>query len=320
MTGEEIPLGLGPDSAHVVDSIVAEASERARAAAVDWLVPQLVQAYQQAVRERFGAAIGPREASERPEEVAQGSYVYSVCDAELVAGDATGLVGIDGAPVTALTHNQLCALVSPVQLDRFRDLSNEADIDEHGWLALAVRAHESVVETGLGRVAILPMRFGAVYASADSVAEALARHETALLEELRRLGRSTEWGVKVATSPQLSASAETPATGGREAIAASGTAWMLNRQTALASGRRRDERMSACLDDLRSTMSPLARDVAVSRPAAGNEERRSLSFLVDDVATFRREFSACQKRHESQGLTLELTGPWPPYHFVRAPF
>ena len=39
--------------------------------------------------------------------------------------------------------------------------------------------------------------------------------------------------------------------------------------------------------------------------------------LVDDAAQFTAAFEAARAHQTATGCTLELTGPWPPYHFVR---
>ena len=45
------------------------------------------------------------------------------------------------------------------------------------------------------------------------------------------------------------------------------------------------------------------------------------AYLVpgDGTDGFRAIVEALGRRHEPDGIELELTGPWPPHHFVETP-
>jgi hypothetical protein len=45
------------------------------------------------------------------------------------------------------------------------------------------------------------------------------------------------------------------------------------------------------------------------------------AYLVpaDAAGAFRQIVEELGRRHEPDGVELELTGPWPPYHFATAP-
>jgi hypothetical protein len=57
-----------------------------------------------------------------------------------------------------------------------------------------------------------------------------------------------------------------------------------------------------------------------SRDITGREEEMFFhgAFLVPDASMedMQRLLSDWNTAHESQGLCLELSGPWPPYHFA----
>src|SRR3954452_18227014 len=239
-----------------------------------------------------------------------GCYVYAVGEARLLAG-LTGLAGIDEAPVTLAVRGRVCGLTSRLGVDAFRTAQQPGAVTETSWLAHAVRAHERVALQALQRAPVLPMRFGTMYATAEDVGAMLQRHETALLAELHRLSGATEWSLKVSLADTGGQLAEAPTTAG------SGTAWLLSRQAALRAREQRDDRLTACVERLQADLAAQAREILLTRPASGATDTVRMWLLVDDAAQFTAAFEAARAHHTATGCTLELTGPWPPYHFVR---
>ena len=306
---QDDPTPFAADAEVVAAEIVTEAVARARAEVLDWLVPKLADAYRREVTKHLaGNRAGPARV---------GHYLYAITGTDQLRLPVA-LTGIDDEPVTVIDVGGLSALTSPVDPSLFEPDSDEMAMS--GWLAQAVRAHEAVAEHALGRVPVLPMRFGTVYASAAAVAAALEQHRADLLVELKRLGTATEWSVKICLPQQQSADAGDFAGPevGDPAANGGGTAWMLARQSALLSRQQQPARIAACIDQVRTQMRSHAREEVV---AATADRRRSelfnATYLVDEVAPFCETFETLQRQHERTGFELRMTGPWPPYHFVR---
>lgn len=244
-------------------------------------------------------------------------YVYAVGEATALTEPAgSTLTGIDGAAVTCTVADRLCALTSAVSVPAFQAAQQAHDVSETGWLAGAVRAHERVILQALAGSSVLPMRFGTVYSTSADVHAMLRLHQTALLAELRRLAGGTEWCLTVRTDDSATAddgAVDSPtADNGAADSAASGTAWLLSRQAALRERASRTDRVAELLDRLRGSLAPHVRETVVSRTAGTGSAR--LWLLVDDVARLRDAVAELSERGYPQ---LELTGPWPVYHFVR---
>jgi hypothetical protein len=238
-----------------------------------------------------------------------GHYVYAVGEAAALT-DLTGLTGIEDAPVSCTVAGRLCGLTSAVSVHAFRAAQQGAEMSENGWLAGAVRAHERVALHALERAQVLPMRFGTMYADRDDVHAMLLRHQESLLAELRRLADATEWCLTV----HVADSAESQPVRDNGAQPASGTAWLLSRQAALRARQTHTDRIAECVERLRTALSGHTRDMVISRSASGNR----MWLLVDDVPRLRAAVDELSTRERGSGVQLELTGPWPAYHFVRA--
>lgn len=242
-----------------------------------------------------------------------GYYVYAVGEAAALT-DLGDVRGIDDAPVTRGVHGPLCALASVVDLAAFRDAQQAGAVSETSWLAGAVRAHERVALHALQRAPVLPMRFGTVYAHAEDIGAMLRRHQASLIAELHRLAGCTEWCLKVHLDDAVER---------RETVAAvadapaSGTAWLLSRQAALHARNEHGDRLSECVEMLREAVAPAVRDVVVSRPAGAGTDGIRMWLLVEDVQRLHAAFESARARHSAAGFGMQLTGPWPAYHFVR---
>jgi Gas vesicle synthesis protein GvpL/GvpF len=236
-----------------------------------------------------------------------GHYVYAVAEASPLT-ELPGLTGIENAPVSCAVEGRLCALISAVSVQAFRSAQQAAEVSETGWLAGAVRAHERVALHALDRAPVLPMRFGTVYASLDDVHAMLHRHQSSLLAELHRLAGSTEWCLTVRVADPRKD--EQPGV----AAAASGTAWLLSRQAALQAREAHADRLTERVEQLRTALAAHTREIVVARSGSSNDAVR-MWLLVDDVARLRSALDELSARTDPQ---LQLTGPWPAYHFVRA--
>jgi hypothetical protein len=248
------------------------------------------------------------------ESTGLGHYVYAVGDAAAFAG-LPELTGIEDAPVTCAVVGRLCGLTSTVSVQAFRAAQQAAEVSETGWLAGAVRAHERVALHALERAPVLPMRFGTVYSSLDDVHAMLQRHQSSLLAELQRLAGGTEWclTVRVADSPDHENDSVHGAPNEVQP-AASGTAWLLSRQAALQARELHAGRLTEHVERLRVGLAAHTRDIVVSRSGGGTDLLR-MWLLVDDVPKLR---AAVDELSTHTDAHLELTGPWPAYHFVRA--
>lgn len=108
-------------------------------------------------------------------------YVYGVIAA--TAAEIPPVDGVDAAPVRALTHSGLAALVSPVSKTELR--------------AKDVRAHWRVLEHAFEHATVLPVRFGTLMESDDEVrARLLEPNEERISELLQAMSGLIQLNVK----------------------------------------------------------------------------------------------------------------------------
>lgn len=229
------------------------------------------------------------------------AYVYGVTWAD---GSSAGAQGVVDAPVRAIEHGELAALVSELP---------SADVRARRRDLLR---HAEVLQEAFERRAVVPLGFGTVFASDRNVVTELLepRYEelVALLQSLDGLVELTlralydEAGVLAAIvrdDPGIAAlrGSSNPADQVRLGEAVAG---------ALADRRTRDA------DEIVAALSSRAREVEVEERVAQFEVVRA-AFLVERSAVDELEARAEELARRHDGIIrFKLTGPLPPHHFV----
>lgn len=236
-----------------------------------------------------------------------GLYAYAFLPAGIDLPDVRG-VGPDGPVVRQVSRDRLAALVSDVDTDRLTGLFDE-DVTEDSELARWARTHDAVIRAAFAHAAVLPFRFGTVLRDRAAADRLLAeRHDTALAM-LAHVTDRVEWGVRVHDdSPP-------PSDTSGAADRTSGTAYLAGRRNRLRAVDEHRARARDVAADVRDELAAWAADVVDRSPGA----LLDVAVLVDRSAA--DEFHARTGRLATQvdeaGLRLDVTGPWPPYSFVR---
>ena len=235
-------------------------------------------------------------------------YVYGVVPASAAPPARTG---IGGAAVETIASGATAAIVSDVSGDDLLAGREELMI------------HAQVLEDALECGVVLPMRFGAVMAGADSVRhELLERHHDALMSQLAELQGKVELRLRavfeetalmsevVRDNPEIAALRD--ALRGQEEDATYYERIRLGEMVAAAVERTCDAAAQAMLDAL----APLA--LAVDTGGPGHEQVAfNGSFLVERERI--AEFDAAVDeigRAQAGRMHLKYTGPLPAHSFV----
>lgn len=316
--------------ARELDELIRDARSEARAA----VKARLRDRFERELLERAEQRLAPprrsepaprRERAPGPEtetEHGQGLWVYCVIggDHPGVNEEVAGVAG-GGAP-RAVRAAGLGALVSEVPLDEFGEDGLKRNLNDLSWLEATVRAHEGVLDAVLAGGAPVPMRVCTIYRGEEHVREMLASHREELGEALERLAGRAEWGVKVLADRERHAPP-----GGRsdeQGPAPDGGDYLARKQRE----RREREAAGAELEEaLREIHARLEEWATASellppqrRELAGYAGEMALNgaYLVDDerLEAFASVVEELRAQYAAAGLSFELTGPWPAYHFA----
>ena len=239
-------------------------------------------------------------------------WVYGVMPGDAPAPRCAGVDPRHDAEL--IRHAGLAAIASEVGLDAFSEDVLKESLEDLERLQTLARGHEQVLDHALRLGPVVPFPICTIFARAEHVREMLERERRRFANVLPRLTARAEWGVKAYLVAREEAS-------GRPASGAEYFA------------RKRDER-----DVAESRWRSAAADVrrihaALSEHAVGATLRRpqdrrlsgraddmvlNAAYLVPDrdIADFHAQVDDLAARCRRDGLVIELTGPWPAYHFA----
>jgi Gas vesicle synthesis protein GvpL/GvpF len=225
--------------------------------------------------------------------------------------------GVDGAAVEAIAEGRLAALVSAVPEPRYRPEAITSRLEDLDELERLSRAHDAVLEDALADGDVLPFRLCTLYESPASLRTMLARDADSLGDVMSRIAGRAEWGVKAFLQPPASANqAPSEPASGAEYLARRRE----QREVAVAV---RDE-IDHSVAGIHARLADRASAAVLSRPQdrrlTGRDEEMVLNgaYLVprDAAAGFAAVVDELRAQHSAHGIALELTGPWPAYHFT----
>lgn len=193
------------------------------------------------------------------------------------------------------------------------------------WLGAIGYRHQAVVSELMRSTAIVPLRAFTLFSSADALRTYLTDHREPLSQALDRLGGKQEWTLKIELDPQRWSDALVNRVGPLRDLqqqidaSAAGKAFLLRKKLDEERKRASREAEQQLVAEIESAVTAkLACDTI-----AESRERRDGAFPQINVLIDRDEESALQElqsvlaeKYAHEGVTLAVTGPWPPYTFA----
>lgn len=234
--------------------------------------------------------------------------------------------GVDGQKEFGVTGNgELTALYSSVDADAFSQETIDERSTDLEWLGALGYQHQAVIAHLAQRTTIVPLRAFTLFSQAEGLVDYLDDHEDDLIELLEVLEGKEEWTLRVELDPvrwndalvkrvAALAALETSASG-----ASSGKSFLIRKQL---EDKKKDAARDAenhLLDELRASVeAALEVDVLVENRQKKSGSFPQINMLVrkeqaGELARLQTEMNA---KYVTEGVTLALTGPWPPYSFV----
>ena len=251
-------------------------------------------------------------------EGSEAIYLYCLtCSASLPLIEG---MGVDGRnPLFSHHFSDIAAVLSTVSTEEFCAPAAESRMQDLSWVGPRVCRHEEVVEQVMRSSPVLPTRFGTLFSSLESLDRLLQTHHREILRFLRQVADKEEWSVKVLLDRAKAKEKRLSLVLSKEA----------ERLASMAPGKRYfyEQRIRAGIEkDLREWLKEVCGSVVdeLNGYASGFYDRKCIetmilncAFLVprSALADFMARVKRANADHASQGLVLELSGPWPPYSF-----
>lgn len=239
--------------------------------------------------------------------------------------------GIDEAqPLYAERVAGVVAILASVSLEEFCGPEAREKMAELPWVAPRARRHEEVILAIQHQAPVLPVRFGSVFSSREALLALIERHRETLARFFRATAGQQEWVLKAFVDKAQA----------KSRLMSERLASEQAQLDALTPGKRYlfEQKIKGLVaQEITSWLKTISADMILffkdvfSASGEGRLQSQDLTggseemfahvvLLVPDRAAERLQqlTDEWNARHETMGLLLEASGPWPPYHFTPA--
>ncbi|HEV7920168.1 MAG TPA: GvpL/GvpF family gas vesicle protein [Thermoanaerobaculia bacterium] len=251
-------------------------------------------------------------------------YVYAVGRAGHPLPE--GVEAVDGSErVDCFQDGDLCAFHTKVEAEEFSQEGIDRRAGDIEWLGAIGYRHQNVMAALMRGGTIVPLRAFTLFRSQSSLHEWLQSGREQLGKVLGRLEGKQEWTLRIELEAQKWSEALVGRVEALKALqaeietAGAGKAFLLRKKLDEARKQASREAEQQLVAEVESEI--LAKLACES--VAESRERREGAFPQINVLINRDEESRLQElreelaqRYGHEGVTLALTGPWPPYTFV----
>lgn len=270
-----------------------------------------------------------REIGQSSGAAVKGTGLYLYCFARADAVQGIEAAGIDGAqPVSGLSVKGIAAVFSPVALEEFVGDAAQSHLEDPAWVLPRACRHERVIEEVMGRSPVLPVRFGSMFTSTRLLRDLLDRSGREISWFLALMSDKEEWSVKCFADLDrnrdwLLRSDPEFAQKRKGAPSSPGARYFHDRHLQLLADKKARQGWPAAAARVENELKDHAHKSCPlrlqSRNVSGRREEMifNCAFLLyrDNITDFQAHIESMDMEYREHGITVELSGPWPPYSF-----
>jgi hypothetical protein len=249
-------------------------------------------------------------------------YVYAIArDAVTPRGEAVDrssrFVSVKAAGVAAIA--------TPVKSEEFSQEAIDSHAGDLEWLGAIGYRHQAVVADLMRETSIIPLRAFSLFSSEEALRKYLTENAAPFKSMLERLDGKQEWTIRIEFEPERWSESLTQRVDSLRAIAkeidgaAAGKAFLLRKKLEEAKKSASKEAEEQIVGEIERAVLDRLRCETV----AESRQQRSGAFPQINILINRDEEARLQEvqttlndRYSGDGVTVALTGPWPPYSFV----
>lgn len=258
--------------------------------------------------------------------------------------------GINGGEIFVIPYQDLEAVVSEVSLEEFgsEEIQKKAE-GNLGWIREKAKIHEEAIEQAMGRgssniIPVIPMQFGVIFKTKEKLEETLSKNLEKFRKSLDYLTGKQEWGVKTFLNQKVFG--EFLEKGSEEILAKKkeaeslpkGMAFFAKKQAVSKINEIKEKELDRIKGEIHESLSQLAASSNNGRNAryiehpahykAKNLERELTGrieemilngfYLIEEskLNDFQKKAEELKEKYSGRGIIIEMTGPWPSYHFA----
>lgn len=235
-----------------------------------------------------------------------------------------GLKGVPGstAPRAVDAGKGLWLIVGHVPRKSWSADVIEAKLRDLDWLGAVAMGHEAVVERFVSAPALLPSKLFTLFHDDGRALAHVDGDRKRIGKLLDKVARRAEFGVRIALD-EVKALKKAEAEAKRLSKGKTGAGFLMRKKRVqevakAGSSSARNAAISIHRALAKRAVDSVRKEIAQAADGGASRLLLDAAYLVDAkrAAAFRREAKAHAKKADREGLSIDLTGPWPAYHFA----
>jgi len=209
----------------------------------------------------------------------------------------TGITGLFGNQTFLFPAGDLAVIVSEHQQD------DQARFDQQ-----ANKDHARVISDCFKLSTVLPFRFATTFADDDGLRRSVRSNQKHFLANVERLRGKAEMHLKVLVDDTCPGNSARDMTVGQQ--------YLTSLRESASRQRERQSRARALSVQMHRMFLPLAEEITCKRMESG-KMLLDIAHLIDNRTVERYQNKYSSATQELKECSMQLSGPWPPYHFVQ---
>ena len=177
----------------------------------------------------------------------------------------------------------------------------------------AARDHARVIAECFEHSTVLPFRFGTTFPDDDALRRSVRSNQRHFLANVERLRGKAEMHLKVVVDDGCAA---VELRGGAAMDVHAGQHYLTSLRQSATRQRERQSRARALSVQMHRMFLPLAEEITCKRMESG-KMLLDIAHLIDHKTVERYQNKYSSATQQMKECRMQLSGPWPPYHFVQ---
>lgn len=238
--------------------------------------------------------------------------------------------------VQILPFLDLEAIISEVSIEEFssEEIQKKAEEDLE-WIKGKAQIHEEVIERAMRTstsvlIPVIPMQFGVIFKTKEKLQETLYNNLEKFRKSLEYLAGRQEWGVKAFLDQKVF---EGYIENGNEELLAKkkaaealpkGLSFFAKKKVASTIDEIKEKELDKIIDEIYESLAEsgvsLHKAKILDKDFTLMTEEMILNgfYLIDEsrLNEFKGKAEEFREKFNQQGIKIEMSGPWPSYHFI----
>jgi len=186
------------------------------------------------------------------------------------------------------------------------------------------------MRVGPNLISVIPMKFGTIFKTEEGLKDCFRKEYQQFKDSLEKLKGKQEWGVKVYLKESVFRKTIEDK---NEIVLAKkkeieslpkGMAFFAQKQIDEIVGQEKDKELDRIAEEIYESLGPLAfsknKDKFLEKDFTGRPEEMVLNafYLIEEskLNSFQKRVEELKEKYNSLGFEVEVSGPWPSYHFA----